>query len=131
VLVDLPGFGYARLSKQEKRRLSLEVEEYLQGRTALRALVLLLDVRRDPEAEERALADFAASRCVDLLRIATKVDKLGRGERQRRLRALEEAGLGPWLPFSAASGEGREAVIEALTRLAGSRARSESSEVGS
>jgi GTP-binding protein len=127
VLVDLPGFGYARISKQVKRRLSQDTESYLQERDALRALVLLLDVRRDPEDEEHALSDFASSRGVGFLCVATKVDKLGRGERQRRLRALEGAGLGPWLPFSAASGEGREALIEALTRLAGCHASSESS----
>ncbi len=131
VLVDLPGFGYARDSKEVKRQLSLDIESYLQERDALRALVLLLDVRRDPEAEEHALADFAASRGVGLLCVATKVDKLGRGERQRRLRALDAARLGPWLPFSATSGEGREALIEALTRLVGSRASSESSGFGS
>lgn len=131
VLVDLPGFGYARVSKQVKRQLSLDTESYFQERDALRALVLLLDVRRDPEADEHALADFAASRGVGFLCVVTKVDKLGRGERQRRLRALDGAGLGPWLPFSAVSGEGREALIEALTRLAGSSASSGSSGFGS
>ncbi len=131
MLVDLPGFGYARVSKEVKRQLSRDTESYLQEREALRAVVLLLDVRRDPEAEERAVAGFAASRRVGLLCVATKVDKLARGERQRRLRALEEAGMGPWLAFSAASGEGREGLIEALTRLARSRASSESFEIGS
>jgi GTP-binding protein len=131
VLVDLPGFGYARVSKEVKRELSRGTESYLQERGALRAVVLLLDVRRDPEAEERALADFAAWRDVGFLCVATKVDKLARGERQRRLRALEEAGMGPWLPFSAASGEGREGLIEALTRLARSGASSAPVEIGS
>jgi len=121
VLVDLPGFGFGRVSKETKRRLGVEVEGYLRARPALRGLVLLLDLRRDPQAEERMLADFAASRGVGLVCVATKVDKLGRAERQRRLRALDEAGLGPWLSFSAASGEGRDDVIEAMERLAASR----------
>jgi GTP-binding protein len=131
VLVDLPGFGYARVSKEVKRRLSRDTEAYLQEREALCAVVLLLDVRRDPEAEERALADFAASRRIGFLCVATKVDKLARGERQRRVRALEEAAMGPWLLFSAASGEGREELIEALARLARSGASSATFEVGS
>jgi GTP-binding protein len=131
LLVDLPGFGYARVSKEVKRQLSLDTDSYLHGREALRAVVLLLDARRDPEAEERALADFAASRRVGFLCVATKVDKLARGERQRRLRALEETGMGPWLVFSAASGEGREGLIEALTRLARSKPSSEFFEIGS
>jgi GTP-binding protein len=122
VLVDLPGFGFARVSKETKRQLSLDVEAYLRARPTLRGLVLLLDVRRDPQAEERMLADFVASRAVGLLCVATKIDKLGRAERLRRLRALDEAGLGSWLAFSAVSGEGRDAVIEAMERLAGPRA---------
>jgi GTP-binding protein len=130
VLVDLPGFGYARASKQVRRQLSLDTDSYLQQRQALRALVLLLDVRRDPESEEHGLADFASSRGVDVLRVATKVDKLGRVERQRRLRVLESAGLGPWLPFSAVSGEGRDVLIAALTRLVGPRTSSEPSGLG-
>jgi GTP-binding protein len=122
VLVDLPGFGFARVSKEIKRQLSLDVEAYLRARPTLRGLVLLLDVRRDPQTEERMLADFVASRAVGLLCVATKVDKLGRSERLRRLRALDEAGLGSWLAFSAVSGEGQDAVIEAMERLAGPRA---------
>ncbi len=128
VLVDLPGFGFARVSKTTRRQLAIDVETYLRTREVLRGLVLLLDVRRDPQPEERLLADFAASRQVSLLCVATKVDKVPRGELGRRLRVLEEAGLGPWLTFSAPSGEGRDAVIEAMTRLVGLGARSASSE---
>jgi GTP-binding protein len=131
VLVDLPGFGFARVSKQTKRQLSLDVEAYLRARATLRGLVLLLDVRRDPQAEERMLADFVASRGVGLLCVATKVDKLGRAERLLRLRALDEAGFGSWLTFSAVSGEGRDAVIEAMERLAGPRALAGSAEPSS
>jgi GTP-binding protein len=131
VLVDLPGFGFARVSKTTKRQLAIDVETYLHERAVLRGLVLLLDVRRDPEEEERLLANFAASRQVSLLCVATKVDKLPRGELQRRLRILGGAGLGPWLTFSATSGEGRDAVIEAMSRVVGADARSASSEPSS
>jgi GTP-binding protein len=131
VLVDLPGFGFARVSKETKRQLSRHVEAYLRARPTLRGLVLLLDVRRDPQTEERMLADFAASRGVRLLCVATKVDKLGRAERLRRLRALDEAGFGSWLAFSAVSSEGRDAVIEAMERLAGPRALAGSAEPSS
>ena len=121
VLVDLPGFGFARVSREIKHQLSLEVEAYLDARPTLRGLMLLLDVRRDPQTEERMLADFATARRVGLLCVATKVDKLGRAERLRRLHALDEAGFGSWLTFSAVSGEGRDAVVQAIERLAGSR----------
>ena len=121
MLVDLPGFGFARVSRETKRRLSDEVEAYLDARRTLRGLVLLLDVRRDPQTEERMLAEFATARRVGLLCVATKVDKLGRAERLRRLRALDAAGFGSWLTFSAVSGEGRDAVVQAIERLAGSK----------
>ena len=78
--------------------------------------MLLLDVRRDPEEDEQGVAEFAARRDLRLIRVATKVDKLGRGERVRRLRSLEGAMPGRWIPFSATTGEGREALVDALAR---------------
>lgn len=117
-IVDLPGYGYARAGKMERARFAAAVERYLRERDSLRGLVLLLDVRRAPEEEERMLAEFATARSLGLVRVATKVDKLGRGERTRRIRELDAAGLGSWIPFSAISGEGREAVIGAILRLA-------------
>ena len=77
----------------------------------------VVDVRRDPEEDERVLVDLAQSRRLGLVRVATKVDKLGRAERARRLRELDGAGLGPWLPFSAITREGREAIVAAMRGL--------------
>jgi GTP-binding protein len=118
-LVDLPGYGFARASRQDRERFAAAVELYLRERAELRGLVMLLDVRRDPGDDERLLAEFAAARGLRLVHVATKVDKLGRAERSRRLRALGGSGIGPWIAFSSISGEGREAVIEAITALAG------------
>jgi GTP-binding protein len=118
-LVDLPGYGWARASRVARKRWGRGIEEYLVGRPTLSALVLLLDVRRDPEDDEASLAGFASDRNLRLIRVATKVDKLGRGERERRLRRLESAIPGGWIPFSATTGEGREALISALARDAG------------
>ena len=113
-VVDLPGYGFARASKAERERFAAAAERYLLERERLRGLVLLLDVRRSPEDDERVLVDLAQSRGLGLVRIATKVDKLGRAERARRLRELDRAGLGAWLPFSASTREGRAAIIEAM-----------------
>jgi GTP-binding protein len=123
VVVDLPGYGFARVSKAEHVRFTEAIERYLVERESLRGLVLLLDVRRTPEADERVLADLARQRDIGLARIATKVDKLGRAERAKRLRELEAAGLGPWLAFSAVSREGLAGVVGAIRKLG--RARSE------
>ncbi len=113
-LVDLPGYGFARAAKSDRERFAAAADRYLSERPLLRGLVLLLDVRRTPQDEERMLVEFARSRALGVAPVATKVDKLGRGERTRRLRELDRAGLGAWIPFSATTGEGREAVIEAM-----------------
>jgi len=117
-LVDLPGYGFARASKDDRARFADAAERYLLEREPLRGLVLLIDVRRTPEADERMLVALARSRGIGLVRVATKVDKLGRAERARRLRDLDGAGLGPWLAFSATSREGRDAVVRAIAELA-------------
>lgn len=117
-VVDLPGYGFARVSKQDRARFATAVDAYLSGRPNLRGVVLLLDVRRAVEEEERMLAEFAAARGTGLALVATKVDKLGRAERLRRLRELDAAGFGPWLPFSSITREGREDVVRAIRFLA-------------
>lgn len=117
-LVDLPGYGFARAGKAERERFAAAVDRYLRDREPLRALVLLIDVRRAPDEDERLLVEFAGSRGLGVVRVATKVDKLGRGERARSLRRLDGAGLGPWIPFSSTTREGREAVIDAVVALA-------------
>jgi len=117
-VVDLPGYGFAQASKADRKRFTEAIERYLIDRERLRGLVLLLDVRRTPEEDERVLADLARSRGIGLVVVATKVDKLGRAERLRRLRELDGAGLGRWLPFSATTGEGRDGVVAAVVALA-------------
>lgn len=117
-LVDLPGYGWARASRSERERWGQGIESYLLARGALAALVLLVDVRRDPGDDELAIERFVAERGVGLVRVATKVDKLGRAERARRLRRLEALMPGSWIPFSSLSGEGRAPLIAALLAFA-------------
>jgi len=118
-VVDLPGYGFARVAKTDHARFTEAIERYLIERAELRGIVLLLDVRRSVEDDERALAELAARRGVGLVCVATKVDKLGRSERARRFRELDEAGLGKWLPFSALTREGRDDIAAALVAVAG------------
>ena len=117
-LVDLPGYGYARAPRAERERWGEAVERYLLGRDNLRGLVLLCDVRRDLAEEERLLEDLAERRELALIRVATKIDKLGRADRVRRLRALDEAADEAWIPFSAKTLEGRDQLLEALVAVA-------------
>jgi GTP-binding protein len=87
-LVDLPGYGFARVSKQERQRWRALVEAYLR-RPGL--ALLLCDVRRDPGEDERLLLAWLAERGVPACVVLTKTDKLKPGRRAERLRALTRA----------------------------------------
>jgi GTP-binding protein len=84
-LVDLPGFGYAAVSHDERRAWRPMAEAYLRGaRSALVGAVLLVDVRRGPEQEERQLLEWLASEGIETLLVATKSDKLSRQKSRTR-----------------------------------------------
>jgi GTP-binding protein len=87
-LVDLPGYGYAKVSKQERRRWRQLVESYLEGRPSLRVAVLLQDLRRDFSDDEELLIDWLEARKVPVLVALTKADKLKPMRRAARVRAL-------------------------------------------
>lgn len=91
LLVDLPGYGYAKVSKAERRRWKELVESYLVGRDALRAAVLLQDLRRDVSEDETLLLEWLAERDVPAILALTKVDKLKPMRRAQRMRRLAAA----------------------------------------
>ncbi|HMG94727.1 MAG TPA: ribosome biogenesis GTP-binding protein YihA/YsxC [Gemmatimonadaceae bacterium] len=120
VLVDLPGYGYARVSKEKKSEWRPMIESYLRRTTQLRGIVLLLDIRREPSEDDRAMLDFLAEVEVPTIVALTKTDKLSKaaareraGEIARAL-ALETEQI---IPFSAQTGEGRVELLEAITTL--------------
>ena len=120
VLVDLPGYGYARVSKEKKSEWRPMIESYLRRTTQLRGIVLLLDIRRDPSEDDRAMLDFLAEVEVPTIVALTKTDKLSKaaarervGEIARAL-ALETEQI---IPFSTQTGEGRVELLEAITTL--------------
>ena len=120
VLVDLPGYGYARVSKEKKSEWRPLIESYLRRTTQLRGIVLLLDIRREPSDDDRAMLDFLAELEVPTIVALTKTDKLSKtAARERvseisRLLTLETDQV---IPFSAATGEGRVELLEAITEL--------------
>jgi GTP-binding protein len=91
LLVDLPGYGYAKVSKTERRRWKALVESYLEGRDALRAAVLLQDLRRDVSEDETLLLEWLAERDIPGILALTKVDKLKPMRRAQRMRQLAAA----------------------------------------
>jgi len=112
VIVDLPGYGFAVGSAAERQSWGPLVEGYLRDRPTLRGVVLLVDLRRGLEDEERDLLAFFAHVGLPAALVATKVDKLGRGARGRALAALQAAvdANVPVLGFSARTGEGRDGL---------------------
>ncbi len=87
-LIDLPGYGYAQVSKSERTRFSKLIERYLETRASLAGVVWLLDVRRDPSAGDIALSDKLAQWEVPVLVAITKGDKLGREKRASQMHAI-------------------------------------------
>jgi GTP-binding protein len=125
-LVDLPGHGYAKMSHAEADKIALLMGQYLRQRRELKAVVLLVDVRRGPQKEEFALAQLLRDRSVrlgerpNLIVVATKCDKLKRAERQPALQRFEAMGEGPYV-CSSLSGEGIDQVRRRIKSVVSER----------
>lgn len=117
-LVDLPGYGYAKLSHSEKQRFSKAIGEYLGDDRDLRLVLQLIDMRHKPTADDRQMLQFLAENEVPFMVVLTKSDKLNRTEREKQLQMFEQEfseyeGL-YWLPFSSQNGEGVEELRQIL-----------------
>jgi GTP-binding protein len=120
VLVDLPGYGYARVSKTRRADWRPLIEEYLRHTTQLRGLVLLLDARREPSDDDRAMLDFLSELEVPTLVAITKVDKYGPRAAATRVEEIRDAlALAPEqvVPTSGRTGLGRDELAEAVVDL--------------
>lgn len=129
-LVDLPGYGYAKVSQSEKEKWGKLIERYLHGSEQLKAVFLLIDIRHEPGANDRTMYEWICHNGFEPIIIATKLDKIKRSQIQKQLKLIRE-GLQTRpgtqiLPYSALTKQGREeiwAVIEGLCE-AGKPARS-------
>jgi GTP-binding protein len=124
VLADLPGYGYARVSKERKAAWRPLIEGYLRGSRALRGIVQLLDARHKLSVDDRQMLDFLAHLQTPTIIVATKIDKVPAAKRAKRMEELaREAGvdLDQVIPFSAVSGTGRDELAEAIVGLIGDR----------
>lgn len=87
-LVDLPGYGYARVSKGERRRLGRLIEQYIAERERAVGVVWLLDIRHDPSTEDHHMAQLLAARRMPIILALTKADKVGKTRRAGRVAAI-------------------------------------------
>lgn len=117
VLVDLPGYGYAKAPKAVRAAWGPMIEGYLQGRRELALVLLLVDARHGPTSDDLTMWRWMLEAPVARRAVASKWDKLSRNERSVRLREIREALGEEPLPFSAKTGEGREALFHLLRGL--------------
>ena len=111
--VDLPGYGYAKAPKTEIAKWGMMIEEYLQKREELRAIILLIDIRHEPGKNDIMMYDWLKHYGYDIIIAATKSDKINRSQIQKHLSVIRKTlGLGPddvLIPFS---GEKKTGVQE-------------------
>jgi len=112
-LVDLPGYGYARMPQAEAGKIAAMTRDYLERRNNLIALVMVIDARRRPEREEFALAEAILSRGCKLLVAAAKSDKLKRSERRQALERFAPLS-GEAILCSAVNGDGLDEIRRRL-----------------
>ena len=120
-LVDLPGYGYARVSAAEKKRWQELIGGYFAADRDMRLVMQLVDMRHDPTADDRQMIDFMVEEGIAFMVVLTKADKLNKTEFARRKEAFDTffadyEGI-QYLPFSAVDGRGVETLREILASV--------------
>ncbi len=122
-LVDLPGYGYAKVPESEKAKWGRMIENYLHTSKQLKAVFLLIDIRHDPSANDKQMYGWIVHQGYDPIIVATKLDKLKCSQIDKHVKAIR-VGLGvkpgtQILPFSAASKQGREEIWKLMDEVTG------------
>ncbi len=120
-LVDLPGYGYAKVSNSEKRRWMELIEGYFDDDRDMRLVLQLVDMRHPPSKDDYQMLDYMVQYGIPFVVVLTKADKLNKTQRAARLEALEKEladfeGI-TCIPFSAVTGEGAEELREILLNI--------------
>ena len=117
-LVDLPGYGYAKVSEAEKVKWGQLIERYLNTSKQLKAVFLLIDIRHEPSANDKMMYDWIIAQGYNPIIIATKLDKLKRSQVQKHVKMIKEGlQLVPGttvIPFSSETKQGREEIWELM-----------------
>ena len=129
--VDLPGYGYAKVSVEVKAKWGKMIERYLKKSKMLKCIFLLIDIRHDPSANDKMMYDWIVSNGYKPVIIATKLDKLKRSQIQKHVKMVRE-GLGLakediLIPFSAETKQGRDEIWALIDSLQNPVSESENS----
>lgn len=119
--VDLPGYGFARVSKETKEKWGKMIERYLKTSRQLRTVFLLIDIRHEPSAGDVSMYEWITANGYEPVIIATKLDKINRSQVNKNIRVIrDKLGCGKdtlIIPFSAVSKQGREEIYEIIDGL--------------
>ena len=116
-LVDLPGYGYAKVSKQEKLKWAEMIETYLESRKNLKNIIILVDSRHLPSEDDMVMLNWIKYFNKNYYVVATKTDKNKKSELEEKLRQIREVlkiDDHRFIPFSSITGEGREDVLKII-----------------
>lgn len=120
-LVDLPGYGYAKVSPKEKEQWGKLIERYLNTSKKLRAVFLLIDIRHEPTANDKMMYDWIVYHGYNPIIIATKLDKLKRSQIQKHVKMVKQGlNLVPGtkvIPFSSVTKQGREEIWDLVKTM--------------
>lgn len=119
--VDLPGYGYAKVSKTEKEKWGRMIERYLHNSKQLKAIFLLIDIRHEPGSNDIEMFNWIVNNGYEPIIIATKLDKINRSQKDKCLKIIRTAlgvkGTYPIIPFSANTKQGREEIYETIDKI--------------
>ena len=117
--VDLPGYGYARVSEEIKEKWGKMIERYLHQSKQLRVVFLLIDIRHDPSANDKQMYDWIVHQGFEPVIIATKLDKIKGSQVQKQLKAIRTSlnTKATIIPFSAETKQGREEIWDFLENI--------------
>lgn len=120
-LVDLPGYGYAKVARKLQEQWGRELETYLRTEERLAGVIALIDVRHGPTALDMELQSFIEATGLDRRVVLTKGDKVGRGKRRQMQHTIQKTLQLPEQPLvtSVTSGEGRRELLDHIERMAG------------
>ena len=119
-LVDLPGYGFAKVDKKENERWGAMMDHYFQDSTLLMHVLLLVDIRHDPTQDDVAMAQYFRQMDIPFTVVATKADKISRGARMKQLAPIcRQMLVQPWevIVSSSEDNTGRDKLLELIDQI--------------
>lgn len=119
--VDLPGYGFAKVSKETQAKWGNMIEKYLRTSKQLKAVMLLIDIRHEPSANDKNMYEWIVYNGYNPIIIATKLDKINRSQIQKHIKMIKK-GLNVLedtviIPFSSQTKQGREEVLDVISSM--------------